>query len=253
MHIVMNVVGEAHVDRPDPFTDSSANVCAGSTGITYTVPGIAGLTYNWSYSGSGATINRSGNSVTIDFAPGATSGTLSVTASNGTITSPARTIAVTVNPSIQASLNRSENVLSINGNFSTYSWFYNNTLIAGATSREYTINANGSYFAKVTNADGCNTNTDTLNITDYKETSIDQLSKEYAISIFPNPAGNIVNISSSKEVNVILHSIDGREILAKEKAESIDVSHLDNGVYYLTFTNNKGDLVVRKRLVKTDK
>ena len=58
----------------------------------------SGVTYNWSYSGTGHTINGTGNSVTIDFDGTATSGTLSVTATNSCGTSPARTVDITVNP-----------------------------------------------------------------------------------------------------------------------------------------------------------
>jgi hypothetical protein len=68
--------------------------------VAYTVPNDASVTYNWSYSGTGATINGTGNSVTVDFSAIATSGTLSVTATatNSCGTSTAQTQAITVNP-----------------------------------------------------------------------------------------------------------------------------------------------------------
>ncbi len=88
--------------QPSNFTTSSPSVCQGSTGNIYTVPNDPTVTYNWSYSGTGATITGTGNSVSISFSLAATSGTLSVTASNGCGTSAARTLAITVNavPSI---------------------------------------------------------------------------------------------------------------------------------------------------------
>ena len=45
-------------------------------------PSVNGVQYAWTYSGTGATINGSGNAITIDFASNATSGTLNVSASN---------------------------------------------------------------------------------------------------------------------------------------------------------------------------
>ncbi len=84
--------------RPAAFTSAPAIVCQGSAGIVYTVPDFPGNTYNWSYSGTGHTINGTGNSVTIDFNSVATSGTLSVTATNACGTSPARTTDITVSP-----------------------------------------------------------------------------------------------------------------------------------------------------------
>ena len=82
--------------QPGEFTSVSAQVCRGIGGYVYAVPFVAGVIYNWSYSGTGYTINGSGNSVTMDFGPNATSGTLSVTATNDCGTSEARTVNITV-------------------------------------------------------------------------------------------------------------------------------------------------------------
>ena len=84
--------------RPSNFISAPTVVCQGSSGNVYTVPNVPGYTYNWSYSGTGHTINGTGNSVTIDFNATATSGTLSVTATNACGTSAARTVDITVNP-----------------------------------------------------------------------------------------------------------------------------------------------------------
>lgn len=85
--------------QPAAFTVSSANVCPGQTGVTYTVPNDPSVTYSWSYSGTNTTINGNGNSVTLDFAANATGGTLSVTAINVCSSTP-RTITITVNPNV---------------------------------------------------------------------------------------------------------------------------------------------------------
>jgi PKD-like domain/Secretion system C-terminal sorting domain len=56
------------------------------------------VTYNWTYSGTGGTINNgTTNSITLDLSGIATSGTLSVTATNACGTSSASTAAITVN------------------------------------------------------------------------------------------------------------------------------------------------------------
>ncbi len=83
-------------NQPGAFIASTSPVCAGSTGVIYTVPNDATVTYSWNYSGSGATINGTTNSVTVDFDNSATNGTLGVTASNGCGTSIARTMNVLI-------------------------------------------------------------------------------------------------------------------------------------------------------------
>ncbi len=70
-------------DQPGAYTAYKASVCKGQTGVTFTVPNDAmATTYIWSYTGTGASISGSGNSVTVDFATNASSGKLKVTASN---------------------------------------------------------------------------------------------------------------------------------------------------------------------------
>jgi hypothetical protein len=82
--------------QPAAFTASMATVTLGQTGVTYTVPNDPSATYIWNYSGTGATINGTGNSVTVDFSSTATNGILKVSATNGCTASAARTIAVTI-------------------------------------------------------------------------------------------------------------------------------------------------------------
>jgi hypothetical protein len=82
--------------QPDAFTTSSLNVFKGQNGVIYTVPAVAGVAYTWNYTGTGATINGTSNSVTVDFSASATSGVLSVTAYNSCGTGTSRDIAVTV-------------------------------------------------------------------------------------------------------------------------------------------------------------
>ncbi|SDB81330.1 beta strand repeat-containing protein [Williamwhitmania taraxaci] len=67
-----------------------SEICKGATGYTYTVPAVTNATsYIWSYSGGGATITGTGNSVTIDFSAAATNGNLTVAGTNGCSTGTA--------------------------------------------------------------------------------------------------------------------------------------------------------------------
>lgn len=89
-----NVCGDGTVSSVFPITvyplpDSAAvisgtdTVCAGETAVQYSVPAITNAqSYHWSYSGTNVTVNGTGNSVTLDFAANATSGTLTVEGEN---------------------------------------------------------------------------------------------------------------------------------------------------------------------------
>jgi hypothetical protein len=84
--------------QPGVFTSSDDQVCQNESGVAYAVANDVTVSYNWNYSGTGATINGSGNAVTVDFSILATNGTISVTTTNGCGTSSPLTLDVTVNP-----------------------------------------------------------------------------------------------------------------------------------------------------------
>ena len=91
--------------KPADFTTYSPAVCQGQSGVSYIIPNDSTVTYNWAYSGTGATIIGTSDSVTVDFDSSATSGDLSVSASNTCGTGIARTIGITVNSTPNQPLN----------------------------------------------------------------------------------------------------------------------------------------------------
>ncbi|MFY9308766.1 MAG: FISUMP domain-containing protein [Bacteroidia bacterium] len=74
-------------------------VCQGNNGVAYSVTNVGGVTYTWTYSGTGYSQASGGttNSITANFSGAATSGTLTVTPGNACGSGTARTLAVTVN------------------------------------------------------------------------------------------------------------------------------------------------------------
>jgi len=72
-----------------------------------------------------------------------------------------------------------------------------------------------------------------------------------AISIYPNPASELINISALEGVEVrsiTLYSALGQRITNVEGANSIDMSILPSGVYYMTIETDQGK--VNKTLVR---
>jgi hypothetical protein len=130
---------------------------------------IGGATsYIWSYSGTGATISGTGNSVTISFSTNATSGNLTVRGTNscglGTV-SPDFAITVNVRPSATITAASSVctsstgNTASVPPGAATYAWTIGNGTIVGSTTSSnitYTAGASGSVTLGVTvTANGC--------------------------------------------------------------------------------------------------
>ena len=94
----------------------SSNVCKGQTGVQYSVPAISNAnTYTWDYSGTGATINGTGRTVSIDFSSTATNGFLTVRGVNGSCLgnlSPSYSISVGTSPGAAGNINGTPTVLS---------------------------------------------------------------------------------------------------------------------------------------------
>ncbi len=85
--------------QPSVIT-GTPTLCQGVSGLAYSVTNVSGITYTWTYSGTGFTC-ASGcttNAVTANFSASATSGTLTVTPNNGCGNGPAQTYSITVSP-----------------------------------------------------------------------------------------------------------------------------------------------------------
>lgn len=68
-------------------------------------------------------------------------------------------------------------------------------------------------------------------------------------SVYPNPADDILNISSLNEITSIkVTSITGKTIFSQEGGNSLDISSLSKGIYFLTVTSN--DASSTKKFIK---
>jgi len=153
--------------RPSNFLLAPTSVCRGVTGYVYSVPAVLGITYTWSYSGTGHTINGTGNSVTVDFNATATSGTLSVTATNACATSLPRTTGITVNPAANLVITNPAAICSpgivnltaaavTSGSSAglTYTYWTNATATVSLVSPS-AVTTSGTYYIKGTTVSGC--------------------------------------------------------------------------------------------------
>jgi hypothetical protein len=174
--------------QPTVISASKGSVCVGANGITYSVTKDAAVTYNWTYSGTGATLsNATTNTISASYSNSATSGTLKVTATNSGGCSSSRTLAVIVNvppaqpsvitarknPVCQGEIGATYSV--INDPAVTYTWTYSGTgaSIFNGNTNSASINfsktaTSGDLKVTVANTTGCvdaNTNNRILAVT----------------------------------------------------------------------------------------
>lgn len=147
--------------QPSAIT-GNATVCAGTNGVAYSVTNVSGVTYTWSYSGNNVTIasGQGTNSVTLNFANNATSGTLTVTPSNDCGNGTAQTLAITIPAAISYSGHPANANTTDGGNASF------NATVSNATSYQWQVSTDGgTNWANATGGVYSNDQTTTLNIT----------------------------------------------------------------------------------------
>ena len=117
-----------------------------------------------------------------------------------------------------------------------YQWFYEGSPISGSNSISITPTLTGNYTVQITYPDGC---TRVSPAYYYENVGIEELSRIYSIS--PNPTNGIVLIkkNSPKKILIELSDIFGKFISLMETSEKIDISFLENGMYYLSIEGSK--------------
>jgi hypothetical protein len=119
-------------------------VCQDVIGIPYSISAIVDAdSYTWSYSGTGAVINGTGTSITVDFPMGSTSGDLTVYGTNECGDGTSSYISIVVDPCVGIGENNGEAAVTILPN-------PNN----GVFSIEFSAAASDNYILKVYNALG---------------------------------------------------------------------------------------------------
>lgn len=74
---------------------------------------------------------------------------------------------------------------------------------------------------------------------------------ETQISIYPNPASDLITIKSPKEiVRTELSSVEGSIILQAENSDQIDISKLSPGIYFLKTELKSGQSLIKKIIRK---
>lgn len=81
--------------------------------------------------------------------------------------------------------------------------------------------------------------------------SVSDLSSESSISVYPNPANDIVNIQSDKEIkSVQLISVEGKVVRKNSNSTQINLNGLPSGIYFLKIELQNGRIQFEKVVKK---
>lgn len=236
---------------PAPTVSVTGNTAL-CPGETVTLTASASDTYLWLPGG------QTTQSITVS-----TAGSYSVTvtnsnACNGTGTSSA--VTVTMNAAPTAAFNYVwNNTVVVFSNSSTggtiYSWDFGDQSSSSAQNPQHQYLTNGTYTVTlvVTNASGC---TDTITNVVQFFVGVQEHTVMNGITLYPNPANENVNLvlSMNKGADAVISIVDmnGRLVSSEQRTVStgdntviLDVTNLDNGIYFVRIAAGDASKVMK--------
>jgi hypothetical protein len=153
-------------------------------------------------------------------------------------------VTAVVNPAPANAVTLTGTTLSVPAeNNVNYQWEICATLVpvTGATSNSFTVTESGGYRVQMINTEtGC---TSTSECTDVIISDINDLGNHAEISLYPNPAGNTINIvwNGTGMEKYIVYNATGSVIAAgvlNNGTKAIDVSTWSTGAYFFSTNNN---------------
>jgi hypothetical protein len=237
------------------------SVCEGDAALSYSVLPIPNaLSYEWSVpAGAIIVAGANTNSILVDFPPSSVSGIINVFGTdfcgNGTVSPD---FAVTVKPVPPAPvITNTLNTLQSSAAAGNQ-WYFNGTLIPGATGQTYVADQSGDYSCRVV-LDGCSS--EMSNVINVIITGTGNNPASGTIRIYPNPNdGRFVisfegtntqetayNISVLNNLGVKIFELSAVKVKG-DLTEDIDLRQAPNGVYTVILKNNNQN-VVRKIII----
>jgi large repetitive protein len=156
-------------------------------------------------------------------------------------------ISVTIYPPITVpTIVRIGNILKVGATYTTYQWYRNNTIIPGATSNIYNMVFDGKYFVKVSDKNGCESVSDTLN---YDKLGI-VANKHLSFKIYPNPTNSVVYVDAPVKATVKVTDIMGRLIVDSTDAKEINLESVADGTYLIKVLDQDGNYLGSEQVMK---
>ncbi|MCX6208839.1 MAG: T9SS type A sorting domain-containing protein [Bacteroidetes bacterium] len=244
-------------------------ITAPTTGVVYTCSSVANaVSYTWSYTGAGATINNNGDTtITVDFAANATSGYIQVNAfiASG-CTSANDTVFVTITPlpivlsSFTADKVNKTSVLKWTSKTEVNSKLYEvqrsidgrsystlGTVVAKGFASDYNFTDEkpfvgiNYYRLKQVDKDG------KFEYSAVRTVNFKPETNSFIVNIYPNPVSNVLNVritnADAKQIRVF--DMNGKTVytttaISSTGTTTIPVSNLSKATYFVEITTTDG-------------
>lgn len=131
-------------------------------------------------------------------------------------------------------------------------WYDSNGVLIASNISGISVNPTTStYFVVEQNLCG-NITYDTVNVT-VLPTSINELLNKNNVQIYPNPTSGMITLQqenkSNEDVLITIFSVLGEQVYYQQNSSnSINISHLENGVYYIQLTDKNNKKIAYKKI-----
>ena len=156
----------------------------------------------------------------------------------------------TVLPTIDITVAQTANQLSSNQNGATaYRWLNctnNYAPIPNETNQTYSPTSNGNYAVEIT-VNGCKDTSNCISYTGSLGIGLQNLS---TINFYPNPAKDILSISTTENIDftLIITDLNGKTVLTQNNVtneSTISLSTIEAGSYFMTFSSENQKVIQR--------
>ena len=252
---------------PDSLTVTAAftsptTVCPG-TCIDFTNQSQGATSYIWSFPGGNPALSTDANPMSICYqSPGSYDVTLIATSSQSSDTTTVTNyITVYPFPAPQGILQNGDTLFA-NAGATSYQWYYNGTLIIGATNYYYIGQASGNYNVVATDTNGCEVEAVIYDVIASSQELYSSFNTE--TTVYPNPfhsKANFILSTKKGEAKVKLEIFnatgefiavlfDGEICAGEVKNVELDAKEMTDGIYFYRTTSGlelfNGRLVVIK-------
>ena len=138
-----------------------------------------------------------------------------------------------------------ENLLAVDTGYAAYNWIKDGIPVAGANADTLTVSSTGVYQVWVSNAYGCSTLSNFLDVATIASCLPGEL------QVFPNPVAGTIHIRWCDYVDAALYTFDGRQVFSGRHVRDIDVSAMPNGAYFLYLTKDDGTKLDGQLIMKS--
>jgi uncharacterized protein YjdB len=223
-------------------------LCDGVSIMLYASPASAGYKYEWKMEGAPMGIDTLDTRTPV-LLPAAYS--VVVTDIHGCVRTT-NTSVVTTYPAVpKPAILRLGPLLRLNKTYVNYQWYRNGKAIPGATKSEYRMSFDGTYYAEVSDANGCGNVSDTIQVNALGIKTINQ-GQELDIRIFPNPTRDRIHIVAPIRLHVRVTDLVGHILYEGKNVKDVDLGSFANGVYVLRVSNEQEELLLTEKITKTE-